>query len=62
MGFSGAEILMVRGEPSMLLTKLEKPLFLRVAPAGLKNWASPENLLGLRAPFSDLGGVASIIG
>ena len=62
MGFSGAEILMVRGEPSMLLTKLEKPLFLRMAPGGLEYWASPENLLGLKVPLSDLGGVTSIIG
>lgn len=59
IGFSGAEILIVRGDPSMLFIKLEKPLFLRKGPGGLE--PSPENLLGLRMPVSDLGGVTSIM-
>ena len=45
----------------MLLTKLENPLFLRSA-VGFVIWASPENLFGLIVPFSDLGGVTSVIG
>lgn len=45
----------------MLLTKLEKPLFLRRGPGGFEVWLSPEKRLGLRMPFSDLGGVTSIM-
>ena len=52
---------MVLGDPSMLLTKLENPLFFRSA-VGFVNCASPETRLGLRVPFSDLGGVTSVIG
>ncbi len=59
IGFSGAEILILLGDPSMLLTKLENPLFFRNGPGGFV--PSPEKRLGLRMPFSDLGGVTSIM-
>lgn len=52
---------MVLGDPSILLTKLENPLFLRSA-VDLVICASPENRFGLKVPFSDLGGVTSVIG
>ena len=45
----------------MLFTKLEKPLFLRRA-VGFVICASPDIRLGLRVPFSDLGGMDSIMG
>lgn len=61
-GFSGAEILMFRGEPSILLTKDENPLFFRSGPGALlplKPVGSSEYRLGLVVP-SDRGGVISI--
>jgi hypothetical protein len=60
MGFSGADILMVLGEPNMLFTKLEKPLFFRRA-VGLFNWRSVDVLFGLRTSFSSLEVVGSVI-
>jgi hypothetical protein len=54
---------MVLGEPIMLLTKLENPLFLRPGPGGLPMCTSPENRLGLIVPLllSDRGGVISVM-
>ena len=49
---------MVRGEPSMLFIKLEKPLFLRPADGFIN---SPEKRLGLDVAYSDLGGVVSMV-
>lgn len=50
---------MLRGEPSMLFMKLEKPLFFFNATPELL-FASSEYLLGLVAPLSERGGVTSI--
>lgn len=61
MGFSGAEILIFRGLPSILLTKLEKPLFFRLESDGFPMLLSSEYLLGLVVPLSDRGGVTSIM-
>jgi hypothetical protein len=60
MGFSGADIFIVLGEPNMLLTKLENPLLFLKGPEGFELCPSPENLFGLMVPFSDFGGVSSM--
>lgn len=59
VGFSGAEIFICLGDPSMLLTKLEKPLFFRPALPSLIGGPSADIRLGLIVPVSDLGGVIS---
>lgn len=61
MGFSGSEILILRGLPSMLLTKVEKPLFFRMDSDGFPTPLSLECLLGLVVPLSERGGVTSML-
>ena len=61
IGFSGAEILMLRGLPSMLFMKLENPLFFLPESDGFPLLLSSECRFGLVAPWSERGGVTSMV-
>lgn len=61
MGFSGDEILMLRGLPSMLFMKLENPLFFLPERDGFPPLLPSEYRFGLVVPLSERGGVTSIM-